>query len=424
MTYEQAMAYLNGFSRSGAPVTDLHRIAGLLHALGDPQNDLRFIHIAGTNGKGSCAEYLTNILTDSGCRTGTFTSPYIRHYRDRIRLNGEDIPEAAVAALCETVQAAAGDAPYSQFEITMAIAILYFRQEQADIVVLEAGIGGSLDATNVILPPEVCVITSISRDHMQLLGNTVEEIAAQKAGIIKAHCAVAVSPDNGKAVIQVLRQRAEDVGASLHLPNMDLCVVTECSMTGNRFLYQSGSYQTRMGGRKQISNALTVLRTVALLREKGFTIPESAVQSGLQRTQLAARMQVLSTEPLVILDGCHNADGVGALVDALSESGVENWIGICGMTSGKDVGAAAFQLALVLNRVLCVDGFTERAVPAEQMQAAFEQQHAMAVTYDIAKALPYAVQWAKGSHGAVVICGSLYLAGWYLRQEGYTWNLS
>ena len=417
MTYEQAMAYLNGFSRSGAPVTDLHRIAGLLQKLGDPQNDLHFIHIAGTNGKGSCAEYLTNICIDSGYRTGTFTSPYIRHYRDRIRLNGRDIPEEAVAALCETVQAAAGDAPYSQFEITMAIAMLYFRQAQADIVVLETGIGGLLDATNVILPPEVCVITSISRDHMQLLGNTVEEIAMQKAGIIKPHCTAAVSPDNGYAVIQVLRQRAEAVGASLHLPNMDLCVVTECGMTGNRFLYQSGSYQTKMGGRKQIANALTVLQTVALLREKGYDLPESAVQSGLQRTQLAARMQVLSAEPLVILDGCHNAGGVGALVDALSESGIDNWIGICGMTDSKDADAAAFQLALVLRKVLCVDDFADNALPKERLCECFVRQHAMASPMELEQALSYAYKWAKGSHGGVVICGSLYLASSVLNRE-------
>ena len=417
MTYEQAMTYLNGFSRSGAPVTDLHRITELLRKLGDPQNDLHFIHIAGTNGKGSCAEYLTNICIDSGYRTGTFTSPYIRHYRDRIRLNGEDIPEETVAALCEMVQAAAGDAPYSQFEITMAIAMLYFRQEKTDIVVLETGIGGLLDATNVILPPDVCIITSISKDHMQLLGNTVEEIAAQKAGIIKEQCAVAASPDNSNAVMQVLQQRAKTVGASLHVPNRDACVISECGLMGNRFCYQSESYQTKLGGSKQIANALTVLQAVTLLREKGYTFPERAVQSGLWRTQLAARMQVLSTEPLIILDGCHNADGVGALVDALSESGIDNWIGICGMTDSKDADAAAFQLALVLRKALCVDGYAENALPKEQLCECFVRQHTMASPMELEQALSYAYKWAKGSHGGVVICGSLYLASYVLNRE-------
>lgn len=417
MHYDEALAFVNSFSRSGAPVTDLSRIAGLLERLGNPQKALRFVHIAGTNGKGSCAAYLTNILVQSGYRTGTLTSPYIRHYRDRICLNGADIPKEALCTLCETVQAASGDAPYSQFEITMAIAMLYFQREQAHIVVLETGIGGLLDATNVIDAPLVCVITSVSMDHTNILGGTLEEITRQKAGIIKPGCAVSVSPQNKKQVFDILWQTAKEKGAVLSVPSMDVCVIQECGIAGNRFLYKSEAYSTKMGGNHQISNALTVIQTVEFLRKRGFSIPEEAVQKGLAETQVAGRIQVLQNEPLVILDGGHNADGVGALTDLLSESGIESWIGICGMTDQKDADAAAFQLALVLRKVLCVDGFSNNALPAEKLKEAFVRQHVMATPMILEEALSYALKWAKGSHGAVVICGSLYLASWYLHQE-------
>ena len=186
MTRHEALAFVEGFSRSGKPVKDLSRIAGLMHRLGDPQDSLQFIHIAGTNGKGSVAEYLTNILRRSGYRTGTFTSPYILCYEDRIRLNGENIPEAALCRACEQVKAAAGEEGFSQFEITFAMAMLYFAEAGAEVVVLEAGLGGLLDCTNIIKQPLCSVITSVSYDHMAILGNTIEEIAAQKAGILSA----------------------------------------------------------------------------------------------------------------------------------------------------------------------------------------------------------------------------------------------
>lgn len=415
MNYQEAMAFIGSFTRSGAPVNDLSRIAGLLKRLGDPQKALQFVHIAGTNGKGSVAEYLTNILTESGFRTGTLTSPYIRHYRDRIRLNGQDIPEEELCRLCEQVKAVSGEAAYSQFEITMAIAMLYFKEEQAEIVVLETGIGGLLDATDVIDAPPVCVITSVSMDHTQILGDTLEKIAFQKAGIIKPGCAVAVSPGQKQQVLSVLTEKAKETGAVLGIPGD--CEIQACGIAGNRFRYDGTEYTTAMGGRHQVHNALTVLQAVAFLREKGFTIPEEAVKKGLAETQLPGRVQVLQQEPLVILDGGHNADGVGVLTDVLSESGIDSWIGICGMTDTKDANAAAFQLALVLTKVLCVDGFAENALPAEQLRDAFVRQHCMASPMALEEALPYALKWAKGSHGAVVICGSLYLASRYLNRE-------
>ncbi len=416
MNYEQARAFVDGFSRSGTPVRDLSRAKALMAALGDPQNKLRFVHIAGTNGKGSVAEYCTNILKIAGYRTGTLTSPYIRHYRDRIRLNGEDIPKDVFTEICNQVAGAVGSAGYSQFEITMAIAMLYFVQAGADVVVLETGIGGLVDSTNIIEPPLVSIITSVSMDHMHVLGSTLAEIAAQKAGILKTGSEAVFAPDSKPEALEVLKQTAEKKACPYHIPDMAACDILESNIGGNRFRYRDVEYSLHMGGKHQIRNAVTVLEAVEILRKKGYEISETAVQQGLAETQVPARVQVLRTDPLVILDGGHNADGVGALVRALDESGIENWIGICGMTDTKDKDAAAFQFSLVLRKVLCVDGFTQGALPKEELQAAFVRQHAMAGTMELEAALPYALKWAKGSHGAVVICGSLYLANFYLKD--------
>lgn len=416
MNYEQARAFVEKFSRSGKPVTNLDRAAALMNAAGNPQDTLRFIHIAGTNGKGSAAEYLTNILTAAGYRTATLTSPFIRHYRDRIRLNGRDIPKADFTRICTELSEKIGDLPCSQFEITMAIALCYFQQEQADVVVLETGIGGRLDSTNIIAPPLVSVITSVSMDHMQVLGNTLAEIAAQKAGILKAGSTAVFSCDTKQEALDVLCRTAQETDCPYVIPDKAQCTVHECGITGSRFSYRGAEYRLSMGGAHQISNAMTVLEAVEILRGKGFHLPQSAVERGLLETAVPARVQVLQNAPLVILDGGHNADGVGALVRTLDESGIENWIGICGMTDTKDKDAAAFQLALVLRKVLCVDGFTQGALPKEELQAAFVRQHAMAVPMELEQALPYALKWAKGSHGAVVICGSLYLANYFLTE--------
>ncbi|MDE6708264.1 MAG: bifunctional folylpolyglutamate synthase/dihydrofolate synthase [Oscillospiraceae bacterium] len=416
MNYEEAMQWIQGFSKSGSPVKNLDRIADLLNALENPQEKLTCIHIAGTNGKGSVSEYLINILKNAGYQTGSLTSPYIKHYRDRIRINSQDIPENILCELCEKVAPVATGADYSQFEITMAIAFLYFAQEKTDFVILETGIGGLLDATNIIKKPLVSVLTSVSKDHMQILGNSIEEIAMHKAGIIKNNCPVVISPNN-KAE-KIFCQTAKEKHCEIFIPNESLCDRKESGIEGCRFNYKNNLYQTKMGGNHQIDNALTALETVHVLRKNYYyCISEEAVKKSLAETVVAGRIQVLQTNPLVILDGGHNADGIGVLTDLLSESGIDSWIGICGMTNTKDANAAAFQLALVLSKVLCVDKFSEISMPKEDLQKAFIQQHALANTIELEQALPYALKWAKGSHGAVVICGSLYLASWFLNQE-------
>ena len=215
MNIEECMSFINSYTKSGGRITDLSRARELMRLVGDPQERLKFVHIAGTNGKGSTLEYIANALQFSGYKTGKFTSPFVLRYTDRIRINDDEIDEKSLCDIAEFVKERVDDKAYSQFEITMAIAMLWYERENCDIVVLETGIGGTLDSTNVIPPPLVSVITSISLDHTALLGDTVEEIASHKAGIIKSGSAVILSEDNPDSVRELVRETAERVGAEL-----------------------------------------------------------------------------------------------------------------------------------------------------------------------------------------------------------------
>ena len=431
MDYRQAKAFVEGFTRSGAPVHDLSRIAGLMEKLGNPQDRLKFIHIAGTNGKGSVAEYLTNIFMEAGYRVGTFTSPFIRHYRDRIRLNGEDIPESALCEVCAKVMPlAAPDAGYSQFEITFAMAMLYFLREKADIVVLETGMGGLLDCTNVIQNPEACVLTTIALDHMAVLGDTLEEITAQKAGIIKPGAKVIVSPKNEPGTISAVMDRAAECGCKGWLPLMDeeSYELLECSLTGTRFRYFGQEFHTIMGGAHQIANALTAIETVYAMtspdsadtaRDTIWNIPGLAVERGIAKTSIPGRMQILSKYPPVILDGGHNRDGIDALCKTLEADKRAPVIGIIGMTHADAADYAAERLSKVFDSVLCVDGFAPNAMPAGELDALFDKaigaEHSQSVA--LSDAMKIAKAKAHQTNGIIVVCGSLFLVSWFLHRE-------
>ncbi|MBQ2581431.1 MAG: bifunctional folylpolyglutamate synthase/dihydrofolate synthase, partial [Ruminococcus sp.] len=257
------MEFINQFTHSGKPVTDLSRIRRLLGALGDPQDKLAFVHIAGTNGKGSVAEMFNRIFISAGLKTGCFTSPFILRYNDRIRIDGCDIPDSELSQIAETVSKAVDELPekddFSQFEITQAIAFLYFVKHACDIVVLETGLGGLLDCTNVITSPLLTVITTIDLDHTAILGDTVAQIAAQKAGIIKPGVPCVLSANNPDEAVDVVRAAAQKNGSQLVIPDITTAVVTHADHFGSRFEYGGQQYTLSMAGMHQVTNALTVI---------------------------------------------------------------------------------------------------------------------------------------------------------------------
>jgi dihydrofolate synthase/folylpolyglutamate synthase len=404
--------FTNRFTKSGRKVTDLTRISTLLNAVGNPQDRLKFIHVAGTNGKGSCSEMLARTLTAAGYKTGLFTSPYIIRYNDRIRIDGEDIADEKLNALAAEIMPHAerlSELGFSQFEITQAMAFLYFAREKCDVVVLEAGVGGKLDSTNVIAPPLLCVICSVSLDHTAILGDTIEEIAEQKSGIIKQGSQAVLAPENEISVQKIMQSRADECGVKLVIPDIEKLKINRCTAFGTQFEYGGESYGTAMGGRHQIKNALTVIEGIKLLRENGFDIAKQAVDTGLN-AQISGRIQVISRKPLVIVDGGHNPDGVKALAEALATLDCKKKI-VIGMLGDKDSEAAAEYIAKSAERFICVDGFYARARDNKQLAEILRKHGANAEIseYGAIETVEREIETLKENE-ALIVSGSLYLA--------------
>ncbi|HMQ74528.1 MAG TPA: folylpolyglutamate synthase/dihydrofolate synthase family protein [Flavobacteriales bacterium] len=336
MTYPETLAYLQArlpmFHRVGkaAYKADLRTTEALMEALGHPEHGLRCVHVAGTNGKGSTSHMLASILQHAGLRTGLTTSPHLTDFRERVRVNGAMIPQEDVVRFVEDHRAVFEPLAPSFFEWSIALAFDHFRQEQVDIAVVETGLGGRLDSTNVITP-EVAVITTIGWDHADLLGGTLEAIAAEKAGIIKSGIPVVIGEAEG-SIDPLFRARAGAVGAPL------------IRVDHQRPL----PIRPDLAGPHQERNARTVLTVVDLLRERGWPISEEAVLLGLSSvvttTGLRGRWQVLGRDPLVVADVAHNADGLAVVRGMLDRTPHRRLHVVLGMVNDKDLGPALRQL--------------------------------------------------------------------------------
>ena len=332
MTYREARVYLDEMSKYGS-VLGLDTIRGLLRELGNPQDDLKFIHIAGTNGKGSVLAYTSTILSEAGYRVGRYVSPTVVSYLERIQTDGEWIPEEKFAQLTEKVRdaiarmEAAGEHSPTVFEAETAIAFLYFREMKCDLVVLEAGLGGELDATNIVSNTICAVFTSIGRDHIGVIGDTVEEIAQNKAGIIKPGCTV-VSVRQRESVNEVIKSRAEACGCSYVQADPRRAEILEESHRGTRFAYsgwknggecrdRGEKFHTVLAGRNQIENAVTALEVIRALQERGYAVSTEAVKRGMERTVWPGRFTCLGENPVFILDGAHNEDAALKLKESV-----------------------------------------------------------------------------------------------------------
>lgn len=415
MNINETMEFINSFSKSGKPVTDLSRAENLMRLMRNPERSLKFVHIAGTNGKGSTVEYISNALIYSGYKVGQFTSPFVLHYADRIRINGEEIDENSLCKIAGNVKERIIGRDYSQFEITMAIAMLWFAQEKCDIVVLEAGIGGLLDCTNVIEPPLLAVITSISLDHTAILGDTVEKIAEQKAGIIKKNSAVVLSTDNCADVKKIVRNIAKKACAEL-VP----CIKTK--MIKNDDIYAKFSYKGKilklsMPGLHQKINAVTAITACEYLRTKGFEISEESIERSIETTQVKARCQYIDGKPPVIVDGGHNMGGIESLELILRKYAVslqKKIYTVMGMIDTKDYEDGVYTISRYSNKIFTVDGFAPNAVNASELAKIAEECNFAAPCSSLAEAVENAKTLALENNGIVVVCGSLYLASEYL----------
>lgn len=408
MTYLEATAFLNRFSKSGAPQTDLSRFRRLCGRLGDPQERLRFLHVAGTNGKGSVCAYLDETLRAAGVRTGCFTSPYIVDLRERIRLNGENISEEDFAACMARVEEAADTADFSQFELLTAAAFLFYDRVRCGAVVLETGLGGLYDCT-ALVTPSVSVITKIDFDHLAILGKTIPEIAAHKAGIIKPSVPAVIAPNQRPEALAVLKKRAGECGAPLIEADGTRLSIRKNTLRKTEFLYRGKPFSTQMGGAHQPENAAAAIEALRCLK-----FPEEAIERGIAAARLPARMQVLSEDPLIVIDGGHNESGAAAASALLNAEGLRPLM-LLGMLKTKEWEKALPHLLSAASAVVFTDSFSPDAVPAERLAAfAAERGVPARAVSDTGEALRVALSAEAGN--GIFVGGSLYLAGRVLRQ--------
>lgn len=412
MTYEEALAYIESVAWQGSR-PGLTRIAALMEGLGNVQNDLKYIHIAGTNGKGSVSALLSSVLTAAGYRTGLFTSPYITRFNERMQVNGVPISDDTLADIVEQVRPVADameDKP-TEFELITAAAFLWFAREKCDIVVLETGLGGRLDATNLIAADECAVITNIGLDHTEYLGDTLAQIAWEKACIIKPGAPV-VAYDSEEAAMAVIRDMAEKQGGSLSVAAFGDIVSLSDSLDGQTFRYKNGPELTMsLLGPHQLRNAAAALETVEVLRRRGWNIGDDALTRGFAATRWPARFEVVCRDPIAIVDGAHNPQGVAALCHAVRHYlPGKRIVCLVGVLADKDWQSMMEMLKEVAVDFVVVQPDSPRALSDVALAGYLsDRDHWVAVADTIATGAAGAEFRAKFMHGAVVACGSLYM---------------
>lgn len=416
MTYCDAVNKINSLLRFGMK-PGLERIQALLDRMGNPQKQLKFVHVAGTNGKGSACALLSSVLREAGYKTGLFTSPYITDFRERFQINGEKIPEETLARILGQLmpmveEMAVQGEIITEFELITALAFQWFYEEKCDVIVLEVGLGGRFDATNVIDTPLAAVIMSISLDHTAILGDTVEQIAFEKCGIVKEGGDVVLYPDQEEGVYGVVAEAVQKHNGRLILPSPTSVREISSSIEGTVARYRDEEYQLPFLGVHQLKNAAAAFAALELLKEKGYHISRQAMKDGVAKAYIPARMEVLGRAPLIILDGAHNPGAARVLAQALEKYlPHRKIIGVMGMLKDKDSKSSLKSLASLFHTLITVSPKNPRALPAEDLaDRAREYCSQVFVEEDLSKAISLARNLA-GEDGAVVICGSLYLAG-------------
>lgn len=409
MTYREALDYIHSLGKFGSK-PGLERITEMLKLLGSPEDKLKVIHVAGTNGKGSTSLYIANILQSSGKKVGLYTSPFVTEFNERISVNGKNISNDDLAKYTElTLEKAKlvfnDENPITEFEFITALGFKYFYDVGCDVVVLEVGLGGRLDATNVVKSPLASVITKIDLDHTGILGDTIEKIAAEKCGIIKKNCPVITTSSNEPTVLQVIRGFAERNESLLYLNSSDTAEIVASDISGNVFLYDGEEFKTKMPGAHQMDNAITAIKTVkTVFPEINYT----HIYEGLRKAQLAARCEVISIDPLVILDGSHNPNGTGALASLLRNLNITDATAIVGFMADKDVSDAILNLKGIFKKIITVEVSTNpRTMSAEELKNLCCNICDNVVAAENYKAALKLCENAK----KLVVFGSLYLAG-------------
>ena len=412
MNYEQALNYIHSISWTFTK-PGLERIGELCQRLGNPQNNLKFVHVVGTNGKGSFCAMLDSVLRHASYKVGLFTSPYIREFTERIRVNGENIPREALAEIVTYIQPIADameDKP-TEFELITAIGLEYFKRCGCDVVVLEAGMGGRLDSTNIIPSSLLSVITGISLDHTAYLGDTVEKIAAEKAGVIKP-CGMVLYCGSDERVGAVIGATSDRMGATLIRVDKRELTLLRCDLGGSAFDFGAWKgVEISLLGLYQPENAANVLCAVELLRRQGMDIPDRAVYRGLKAARWQARFEKLVEEPLILFDGAHNPEGIDAAVRSVQHYfGEEKVAVLTGVMRDKDYEYVASRLAEIATRAFCIKPNNPRALDAEEYARVLTRKGVQATHHDSVEDAFCQARAFACQTGCVLVClGSLYM---------------
>ena len=419
MTYNEALDYIHSLYWRGKK-TGLEKTKELLELCGHPERELRCIHIAGTNGKGSTAAMLDSICRSAGIKTGLYTSPYIVRYNERIQAEGEQIPDETLARLTEYLAGLTEqmEVPPSEFEFGTVLAFLYFKEQNCELAILETGLGGTFDSTNVIEQPLLCIITALGLDHTAQLGTTMREIADAKAGIIKPGVPVVFYGENedGKDVIGT---RCKECNAALTMPEFSSLVSERIGSVAECQQFSYGTWEhllLALPGLYQQKNAAVVLEAVEVLRKQGIVLPDEAVRKGLCTVRWQARLEVLREEPLVVADGSHNPQGMQATVESLRQYFPDRKLQfVFGAMADKELDTMVRLFLPLAKKVYITAPSMPRAMKAEDLLLLCKEHCTGAempefvLCPQVRDAMELVVQEEKEE--VIVVIGSLYLVG-------------
>ncbi len=409
MNYREAVDYIHSLLAFGIK-PGLERIRALLAELGNPQNGLRFVHVAGTNGKGSTATALACILKAAGYKTGLFTSPYVFSFCERIQIDNQNIPENDLADVVTRVKNAI-DALHkknivpTEFEAITAAALLYFKEQGCDYAVMEVGLGGRFDSTNIIPAPQVCVITSISLDHTKILGDTVSQIATEKAGILKSGSVCITTSAQDPAALSVIRDTAAREGCALHCADLSRAKILSETISETLFTYDGEAYTIRLAGRHQVENAVGVIEAAKCLP----SVTGAHIRAGLQNTVMRGRMEYRAGTPPMLLDGGHNPECGEALSAVLSRFAPAHITAVIGMMADKDTESYLRAVLPHCGAVYFTKPDNPRAAEPKALQASVADMQILSFAEEAPKAALRKAAAATPENGLLLICGSFYL---------------
>ena len=417
MDYKEAMEYIHEAQKFGSR-PGLESIGKLLEYLGNPQKRLKYVHVAGTNGKGSTVAFISQILMEAGYLVGIYTSPYIQRFSERIKVNNEEIPEVDIARITGMIKQAVdrmvqnGEENPTEFDMVTTMGFLYFAEQHCDIVVLEVGLGGRLDSTNTIDSPEVAVITTISYDHMDVLGDTLDKIAFEKAGIIKTGCDVVLYPQEPE-IEKLFERICTERHAKLHEVELSDLRPAGFGLSGQKFGFNGyKALKISLLGDHQMSNAAVAVKTVEVLNAKGYCISKDAVRSGLNDTKWPGRFEIIQKNPFFLIDGAHNVQGVSTLKEGLCKYFPgKKFTFLVGVLADKEYQAMMAIIAPLAERFITVTPENPRALDAQDLAKYLARYGKQAMSCESIEAAIRKGTDLCGQDGMLCAFGSLYYIG-------------